>query len=123
MFLHSDSESGSVGAFVRECKHSGEGLSSHLGSAAQPCPALPQGHQEFRGHCQGVQQQGSSDGPGESICQPWNHFFALCWLKNKAKRTDARLQRFSNSLQHIEEATQNASQNYIVLFYSRYVIL
>lgn len=47
----------------------------------------------------------------------------LCWLKNKAKRTDARLQRFSNSLQHIEEATQNASQNYIVLFYSRYVIL
>lgn len=30
---------------------------------------------------------------------------------------------FSNSLHHIEEAAQNAFQNYIVLFESRYVIL
>jgi len=60
-----------------------------------------------------LQQQGSSDGPGESICQPYNLFFLVCWLKNKAKKADARLQRFSNSLQHIEEAAQNASQNYI----------
>lgn len=120
MFLHSDSESGSIWAFVRECKHSGVGLSSHL---AQPCPCTSPGTPGVQQPCKWVQQQGSSHGPGERICQPCNHFFPLCWLKNKAKRTDARLQRFSNSLQHIEEATQNASQNYIVLFYSRYVIL
>lgn len=70
-----------------------------------------------------AQQQGSSDSPGESICQPYSLFCLVCWLKNKAKETNARLQRFSNSLQHIEAAAQNAFQNYIVVFYFKYVIL
>lgn len=70
-----------------------------------------------------AQQHGSSDSPGESICQPYSLFFLVRWLKNKAKKTNASLQRFSNSLQCIEAAAQNTFQNYIVLFYFRYVIL
>ncbi|KAF2975717.1 hypothetical protein EK904_014030 [Melospiza melodia maxima] len=95
---------------LRASSYSGVGLSSHLGSAAQPCPALPHGAREL---CKAVQQQqGSPDGPVSVISSSMALLFSLIYFTSpKISRTI--MKESDSSLGKTAKLTTLVTRNHI----------